>query len=158
MWVQPCRKSNVRGWQSNEASVIMLALIPVAAGAGGIGGGPIQTHATTLSQARGFAFTISISAGSEIQEGGRGELGKRKKKNLLVYLRRWDKTTSAALKWTLDRYRPSSSHSPLPSPFVIEGVSVTLLIVCSGARSRPGRAASNLLIAVLAELSRFVLH
>lgn len=63
----------------------MLALIPVAMG--GAGGGLIQTHASTLSQARGSAFTISISARSEIQEGGRGELEGRKK-NLLVYLRR----------------------------------------------------------------------
>lgn len=50
----------------------MLALIPVAMG--GAGGGLIQTHASTLSQARGSAFTISISARSEIQEGGRVEL------------------------------------------------------------------------------------
>lgn len=106
---QPCRKSNVGGRQSNEASVIMLALIPMAMG--GAGAGLIQTHASTLSQARGSAFTISISARSEIQEGGRGELEGRKK-NLLVYLRRWDETTSAALKWALDRYRPASSPNP----------------------------------------------
>lgn len=107
---QPCRKSNVGGRQSNETSVIMLALIPVAMGR--VGGGLIQTHASTLSQARGSAFTISISARSEIQEGGRESWGEKKKKQLLVYLRRWDETTSAALKWALDRYRPSSSPNP----------------------------------------------
>lgn len=56
-----------------------------------------------------------------------------------------------SLKWALDRYQPSLSP-------VIEGVSITVLIVDRGARSWARRAASNLLIAVLAELSRFVLH
>lgn len=54
-------------------------------------------------------------------------------------------------KQAADRYCP-----PFPPP-VIEGVSVTLLIGYSSTLSWTSRAASNLLIAVLAELSRFVL-
>lgn len=63
---------------------------------------------------------------------------------------RQDKATSAVLNG------PWIVTGP-PFPPVIEGVSVTLLIVYS-TRSWTSRAASNLLIAVLAELSRFVLH
>lgn len=81
----------------------------------------------------------------------RKEDGKKKKTLSVSEEMRQDKATSAVLNG------PWIVTGPLFPP-VIEGVSVTLLIVYSNARSWASRAASNLLIAVLAELSRFVLH
>lgn len=132
---QPCHKSNVGGRQSNEASVIMLALIPVAGE--GLGAALFRLMPALCHRHVGLpslsAFLLAVKCREADEESW-----KEKKKPLLVYPRRWDETTSAALKWALDRYRPSTSYPP--PPFVIEGVSVTLLIVCSGCSVSAGQS------------------
>lgn len=84
-------------------------------------------------------FTITLLAFLPAVEYRKEQAGKKMRRD-----------NQRSLKRALDRYRA-------PPPHVIEVASVTLLIGYSSALSRTGGAASNLLIAVLAELSRFVL-
>lgn len=114
---QPCYTSNIWGRQSKEASVIMLALIPVAGG--WLYSNSCQHFVTGTWVCLHYQhFCRQRNTGKRTGRGG--------KKNFLVYARRWDKTTSAVLNgpWIV-------TGPPFP-PAVIEGVSVTLLIVYSG--------------------------